>query len=132
MPPKIGRSLRRQKDAHRPAAVTVRGNDVGHVELVDVRSAFAIHLDRDEAVVERLGDGGVAERLTLHDVAPVARRVADGQEDRSAEVASTREGSLAPRVPVDWVLGMHPEVWRCLVGEAVRHVGSRTRGILPC
>ncbi len=59
------------------------GEDLGggHVDLVEVGALLAVHLDVDEVAVHDLGDLGGGEGLALHDVAPVAGRVADGEED---------------------------------------------------
>ena len=52
-----------------------------HVDVVHIGPLFAIDFDADEVVVHRLGNGLVHEDLPLHDVAPVATAVADGEED---------------------------------------------------
>ncbi len=72
----------REEEAHRPAALAGHRLDRGHVDLVQVRSLLAVDLHRDEVPVQVLGRGRVLEALALHDVAPVAGRVADAQEDR--------------------------------------------------
>src|SRR5688572_18131385 len=78
-------ALRRQEDGHRPTAAAGHHLDRGHVDLVKVGPLLAIHLDRDEMLVEVAGRDLVLERLALHDVAPVACRVADAEEDRAVE-----------------------------------------------
>jgi hypothetical protein len=55
----------------------------------------------------------------LHDVAPVAGGVADGEEDRLVFGQRPLERLLAPRIPVDGVVGVLEEVWACLLGQAV-------------
>ena len=54
----------------------------GLIDLVEVRPLFAIHLDVDERLVHDRRNLGVLERLVRHHVAPVARRIADRQQDR--------------------------------------------------
>ena len=61
----------------------------------------------------------VLERLVRHHVAPVARRVADRQEDRLVLGRARRERLLAPRVPVDRVVGVLAQVRAGLAGESV-------------
>ncbi|MEL7168591.1 MAG: hypothetical protein AAGN64_04500 [Bacteroidota bacterium] len=78
----------------------------GHVDLVHVGPLLAVHLHADECVVEQCGDLSVLERLVGHHVAPVARRVADGEEDGLALPVREREGVVAPRVPVHGVVGV--------------------------
>ena len=72
----------RQPHAHRPAAGSGRRLHERHVDAIDVGTLFAIDLDRDEVLVEHRRHRVVLERLVRHHVAPVARRIADGEEDR--------------------------------------------------
>ena len=90
--------VRRQPDAHRPAAGPGRRLHERHVDAIDVGPLLAIDLDRHELLVQHRGDRRVLERLVLHHVAPVAGRVADRQKDRlvlGARLART------PRRPTD-------------------------------
>ncbi len=73
--------VRGEEHAHGPPARTGDGLDGLHVDGVDVGALLAVHLDGDERGVELRGRGRVLERLVGHDVAPVAGRVADGEED---------------------------------------------------
>src|SRR5207245_10907628 len=63
-----------------------------------------VDLDGHEESVERFGDLDVLERLLLHDVAPVAGRVADGEEDRHVARPGLRERLVAPWPPVHRVV----------------------------
>src|SRR4029079_18698939 len=73
-----------------------------------------------EMLVEELRDLLVLERFVLHDVAPVARRVADGEEDRLVLLLGLGKGLRTPGVPVHRVVGMLQEVGTLLLGESVR------------
>ncbi len=122
VPREEGRAVGLEEDRHRPAAVpVVEGDDGLHVERVDVRALLAVDLDVDEPRVHQLGGGRVGERLVLHHVAPVARRVADREQDRQVLGARAGEGLVAPRVPVHRVLGVLQQVRGRLAREAVRH-----------
>src|SRR5207248_617650 len=68
----------------------------------------------------------VVERLALHDVAPVAGRVADGDEQGLALGAGACESLLPPRLPVDRVLGVLEGVRAGLVCAPVRPRGIIT------
>ena len=58
---------------------------------------------------------GVLERLVGHHVAPVARRVPDREQDRLVLGPRRGERVLAPRVPVDRVVGVLAQVRARLV-----------------
>ena len=115
-----------QEDGHRPAALAGHRDDGVHVERIDVGPLLAIHLDVDEALVHEPRRFVVLERLVLHDVAPVARGVADREQDRLVLCARPVERLLAPGVPVDRVVGVLKQVRTGLSGETVhlRHASS--------
>src|SRR5258705_547175 len=79
----VVRQARRKSENHRerPAAVTGEHLHRTHVDVVEVGPLLAVDLDAYEQVVHERGDPLVLERLVLHDVAPVARRVAYTDED---------------------------------------------------
>ena len=89
------------------------------VDGIDVGSLLPVDLHVDEQLVHAGSDGVVLEGLVGHDVAPVARRVAHRQQDRSIERTGRLEGRLAPRVPVDRVVGVLAEVGAGRGGETV-------------
>ena len=122
--PVKGLPLGREEDAHRPAAVLREELHGLHVDGIDVGALFAIDLDRHEEAVEHLGDLEVLERLLLHDVAPVARRVAHGEEDRHVALARLREGLVAPGTPVDRVVRVLQQIRARLQGEPVHELGT--------
>src|SRR2546422_1014670 len=84
-----------------------------------VGALLSVHLDAHEVLVQEPGGLVIFERLVLHHVAPVARRVPDGEEDRSVLGAGAGKGVRAPRVPVDGVVLVLEEVGARLLGEAV-------------
>ena len=77
--PPVGQAEHR----HRPAADAGHGLHRVHVDGVDVGALLPVDLDVDEQVVHERSDLGVLERLVGHDVAPVARRVADRHAARA-------------------------------------------------
>ena len=121
-------------DRHRPAAAPGQRLHRLHVDRVDVGAFLAVDLDAHEAGVHRGGDVDVLERLVGHHVTPVAGRVADRQQDRHIALAGRGERFGPPRVPVDRVVAVLPQVRRCLVGQPVHvadptEVGSRALGV---
>ena len=103
-----------------PWFIAMRGR---HVDVVEIGPLLAIDLDRHEVAVHEGGDRLVLERLALHDVAPVAGRVADGEEDRLVLGPGALEGFLAPGIPVHRVVGVLEEVRARGLGEAIGHGG---------
>ncbi len=120
-------AVRQEERRERPAAAPGRELDGRHVDVVHVGALLAVHLDRDEVLVQEVRDGGVLERLPLHHVTPVAGGVADREEDGLRFPAGPRERLVAPRVPVDRVVGVLEKVRRRFAREAVRHGHSPPR-----
>ena len=108
-----------QEAVERPAAAAGHGDEGVHVHGVDVGALLAVDLDADEVGVHDRGDLGIFERLALHDVAPVASRVANADEDRLVLAPRPLEGLGAPRRPVHGVVGVLAQVEADLVDETV-------------
>ncbi len=117
--------LRIEEHGHRPAAVAREREHGLHVEPVHVGPLLAVDLDAHETLVHERRGLGVLEGLVLHDVAPVAGRVADREEDRQVVLACAREGLVAPGEPVHGVSGVLEEVRAGLAGEPVHPVSVR-------
>ena len=117
--------IRRQKNIHGPAAGAGRGLHEGHVNLVHVRPLLAVHLDADEVFVEIRADLFVLKRFAFHDVAPMAGRVADAQEDGLVFAAGFRERLVVPREPVHGIVRVLEEVGGFFARETV---GVRVAG----
>ena len=128
-PPRVGRreigaaeerlELGREEHRHRPAAVPGHRHHGRHVDLVEVGPLFAVDLDVDEVLVHERGDVRVLEALALHDMAPVAGRVADRQEDRLVLGLRPGECLASPGIPVDRVGRVLEQVRAGLTGQAV-------------
>ena len=73
--------VRQQENSQRPPAAAGHDLHGGHVDLIEVRTLFAIDLDIDKIFIHELCDRRVFEGLVLHHMTPVTSRVADAQED---------------------------------------------------
>jgi hypothetical protein len=113
--------LGRQEHVQGPAALARHRLAGLHVDRVEVWALLAVELDGDEQLVHQRGRVRILERLALHHVAPVARRVADRQQDRPVLVTRAREGLLAPGVPVHRVVLVLEEIRRRLSGKPIGH-----------
>ena len=116
--------VRGQEDAHGPAAGATDGDHGVHVDGVQVRAFLAVNLDADEEAVHDLRDSRVLERLALHDVAPVARGVADAEEDGLVLAGGQIEGLGPPRVPVNGVVGVLLQVGARFRCQSIGHTSS--------
>ena len=113
------RAVRCEEHRQRPAALLAQRVQRGHVEVVDVGTFLAIHLDVDEQRVHQRGGLRVLEGFVRHDVAPVAGGVADRQHDRLVGLGRLAERGRAPGPPVHRVVGVLEQVGRGLVAEQV-------------
>jgi hypothetical protein len=114
-----------QPDRHGPPAAAGLRLDGGHVDVVDVRPLLAVELDAHEVLVHDRGRRLVLEALPLHDMAPVARRVAHAQEDQPVELPRRLERLRTPREPVHRVVLVLQQVGARLVGEPVTQLDRR-------
>src|SRR5918997_2804390 len=111
-----------EKDRHRPSAVARQGLDGGHVDRVYVRPLLAVDLDVDEVLVHYPRGLLVLEGLALHHVAPVARAVADREQDGLVLLARLLQRLLAPRKPVHGIVLVLKQVRARLFRKPVGHV----------
>jgi len=99
-----------------------------HVDGIDIGPFLPVDLHIDEEFVHDPGSRIILEGLVLHDVAPVARGIANGEEERPILGACPFEGLVTPRVPVHGVVGMLQEVGAGLGGETVGHGFGSSEG----
>ena len=111
--------VRGGEDAHRPTAAAGRSLHRLHVDRVYVRPLLPVDLHAHEMPVHHLRSRRVREGLVTHDVAPVARGVADRDEKRPVKFLRARERFVAPRVPVDRIAGVLAQVGAFLDAEPV-------------
>src|SRR5439155_22232107 len=119
--------VRGEERGERPTALARDRADGLLVPRVYVRSLVPVHLDRNEAVVDDRGELRILVRFAVDHVTPVAPRGPDVQEDRPVEFLRLAECLLAPRVPVDGLMGRALQVRRRLAGQRVlplRHVAK--------
>src|SRR5262249_33393532 len=67
----------------------------------DFRARVLVHLDRDVVLREERGDGRIAVRLGVHDVAPVAPHGLEVHEDELLLARGVCEGALVEGAPVN-------------------------------
>jgi hypothetical protein len=89
----------------------------GHINLINIRALLSVY-------------GIILKRLAFHNVAPVTRRVANGEKDRNVSLASGSESFITPWIPVHWVKGVLKKVWTRLIGKAIGFVPVSRRIVM--
>ena len=120
-----------QEHGSRPSALTGHRHARVHRQRVDVGAFLAIDLDVHEQLVHQRRCCLFGERLVLHHVAPVARAVADRDEQRPILRAGAPEGLLPPRIPVDRIVGVLEEVGARGLRESVHALFIPHSGCSP-
>ena len=108
-----------EKHGQRPAAVLAEMMQRRHVDLIDVRPLLAIDFDVDEQLVHHARGGVVLKALVRHDVAPVAGRIADREQDRLVAAFGFRQRFGPPGPPVDRVVLVLQQIRARLVRETI-------------
>src|SRR5688572_23641448 len=94
------------------------------VDLVEVGALLAIDLDVDVKLVHELRRRFVLERLVGHDVAPVARGIADRKQDGLARLPSFLERFVVPGLPVNGVVRVLLEIRARLFAQSIFHAAT--------
>src|SRR2546430_8436427 len=108
-----------KEDGHGPATLLCKGLHCLHIDVVYVGSFFTIYFNGDKMLIHQASYVFVLEGFALHDMAPVAGRVANTEQDGFILLLRLLQGFFAPWVPIYGVVGMLQEVWTCLVDEPV-------------
>ena len=124
---KKGLQIRREKNAHRPAATTRRRLHVGHVGQVHVRPLLPVHLHRHEVLVDDRGDLLVLKRFALHHMTPVAGGITTGKKDGTSLGLRLRDRLVAPGQPVHRIVRMLKKIRGLFLREGVGELGRGLR-----
>lgn len=121
------------KHRHWPTAVTIHGLNSVHVDRINIWSFFAIDLDVDEQSIHEFAGGFVLKRLMGHDMAPMAGRVADGNEDGHISPFRLGQRFRPPRPPIDGIVSVLSEIRAGFIRKAICH-GRESTGdeVLRC
>src|SRR6266702_7346536 len=112
-------SIGSKEDGHGPATLLCKGLHCLHVNVIYIGSFFTIYFNGDKMLIHHVSDVFVLEGFALHDMAPVAGRVANTEQDGFVLLLRLLQRFFAPWVPIYGVVGMLQEVWTCLVDEPV-------------
>ncbi len=125
--------VRKEERGKRPAPAPRHELDGRHVDVVDVGPLLAVDLDADPVLVQEARDLLVFERLALHDVAPVAGRIADREKDGPVLAPCLFERLVTPWEPVHRVVRVLAEIGGGFAGEPVHRpsISPRPRSCGP-
>ncbi len=125
MPAKERLALGREEHGERPAALRAHGLGRGLIELVDIGAFLAVDLHVDEQLVHQRRGFGIGEALVVHHMAPVARGVADGEQDRLVLGLGLGEASGPQGRQCDRIVLVEQKIGACFLGELiVAHVSA--------
>src|SRR5579862_1088206 len=114
----------RQENRHGPAAAPARKLNGRHVRLVHIGPLFPVDLDAHEGLVKDRCNIVPLEGLVLHNMAPVAARVADAEKDWLILGVSLRESLAPPGKPIHRIVLVLKQIGRRLARKAIRHMSS--------
>ena len=97
----------------------LKRGDRGLVAAVDVGALVAVHLYRDEVLVDDARHLGIVVGLVVHHVTPVAPHRADIEQDGLVLALRRGEGLLAPLMPVDGLVHGRAQIRRSRLRERV-------------
>ena len=120
-PAEEGLQVRCEKNRHRPATSTGHHLYGLHVDLIEIRTFFAIDFDADKVLIESRGDRVAFETFVLHHVAPMTCRIANRKEDRFLLILRSSQCFVRPRMPVNRIVFVLQEVGARFVSETVGH-----------
>ena len=122
--PVEGLAVGGQEHGEWPPTLSGKGLNRAHVQGVDIRTFLPVHLHVHEPLVHDLRDKRIIERLPFHHMAPVARRVADRQENRAVLRPGSCQRIGPPGVPVDGIVRVLAEVGALLECQSIQVSGS--------
>ena len=121
-PAKERRAVGGQEHGERPAPLFAQRMQRGHIMMIDVGAFLAIDLHIDETRVHLSRGLLVLEKFVRHHMAPMARGIADRDEDGAIPRARFVESRFSPGAPVNGIFGVLKQVGRGLPRELVlRH-----------
>jgi len=65
------------ENSQRPSSLPGHGGGGRHINMIDVRTFFAVYLDRDKTIIDDLGNIVIFETFMGHDVTPMASGISD-------------------------------------------------------
>ncbi len=114
-----GMPVRSEEHGQRPAALLTHHRQGRLINGIDVRPLLAIDFDVDEQIVHYVGNFLRFKAFMGHDMAPVARGIADGQQDRLVVAACFIEHRRPPGSPMHGVVPVLEQVRAGLAREEI-------------
>src|SRR5262249_39337348 len=112
-------ACRQEKHSHWPPAASCHDLNGCHVDLIQIRTLFAIDFDVHEIAVHELRNRIVFEGLVLHHVTPVTCRIPDAEQNRLVLASSTLQSFGPPRTTVDPVTSVLEKIASSFVDDSI-------------
>ena len=112
--------FRRHYHVEGPAAASPHHLAYCHVRAVEVRSFFPVNFYANERRVHQFCNFFVVEAFLFHDVAPMARRVSYGDENRLVLCFSCFKSYIIPWIPIYRIICVLKQIRTFFVYEPVR------------
>ena len=96
--------------------------------MIDVRALLPIDLDVDEERVHDRRSVKVLEALMRHDMAPMAGRIADGEQNGLVQRARFLQGLGAPHPPMHGIIGVLQQIGACGPTQLIAGHGLQLAG----
>ena len=90
--------------------MTAHRLDGCHVDRINIGSFFSINLDADVFFIHQSRNFLVLERLSFHNVTPVAGRVTDAQKNRNVTFPGLLESLVSPGKPLHRIVRVLQEI----------------------
>ena len=108
-----------EPNVERPTSTTGQLLDEVDVNAVDVGTLFALDFDTNEMLIEVVGYFGVGKRLAIHNVTPVASRLAGREKNDFSLRFRFFERLDTPWEPVYRIVGVLLQIGRLLKQEPI-------------
>ncbi len=108
-----------EEHGERPTTALAGRMQSRHIDLVDVRTLFAVDLDVHEKLVHDRRGCGILETFMSHYMAPMAGCIADGEKDGLVGSLGFRERRRGPGTPMDRIVLVLEEIRTGFVAEKV-------------
>src|SRR5688572_9748153 len=112
-------SLRGKKNIQWPSAAAGHGLYRIHINMIEVRPLFPVYFNIDEMLIHDRSRGLVFKTFPLHNMAPMASRIANTYQDGFIIFFRFVQCLISPGIPVNRIMGMLQQVRTGLMNKMI-------------